>query len=205
MSDPLKKVQPGDPLRIPAETFNTFVDAAADLRARRHDVQARNVPTPRNATIILVKPNVQRGRFEPLGLGEPVIGPNDAMATLVGQPCFHAERGRPEVHGYNFCITQEPIAAGRIGRAAIAGPTWCYFREKPPFGLPNAVRAAVRLSEDWGDRLYTNPVGLELLWRDPVPANPHKILGLIDLGRRVQAPVHFTGVPSIGKIGRAHV
>ena len=28
MADTLKKVKPGDPLAIPAATFNTFVDAA---------------------------------------------------------------------------------------------------------------------------------------------------------------------------------
>ncbi|MGC1275725.1 MAG: hypothetical protein WBC44_18605 [Planctomycetaceae bacterium] len=33
MGDPFKKVQRGDPLRIPAETFNTFIDAAKDFRS----------------------------------------------------------------------------------------------------------------------------------------------------------------------------
>ena len=34
--DHLKKVQPGDPLAIPAATFNAFVDAAQDYRNRQH-------------------------------------------------------------------------------------------------------------------------------------------------------------------------
>ena len=33
----LKKVQPGDPLRIPASTFNSMVDAARAFKGRRHD------------------------------------------------------------------------------------------------------------------------------------------------------------------------
>ena len=32
MGDTLKKVKPGDPLAIPAEAFNTFIDAARDFR-----------------------------------------------------------------------------------------------------------------------------------------------------------------------------
>ena len=35
MGDAFKKVQSGDALRIPAETFNTFIDAARDFKARR--------------------------------------------------------------------------------------------------------------------------------------------------------------------------
>ena len=32
MPDPFQKVQSGQPLRIPAETFNAFLDAAQDFR-----------------------------------------------------------------------------------------------------------------------------------------------------------------------------
>jgi len=35
MTEPLKKVASGDPLKIPAQTFNTFIDAARDFRARQ--------------------------------------------------------------------------------------------------------------------------------------------------------------------------
>ena len=38
MGDPFKKVQRGDRLRIPAETFNTFIDAAKDFRNRTQNV-----------------------------------------------------------------------------------------------------------------------------------------------------------------------
>ena len=50
MGDPLKRVQPGDPLKIPAETFNTFIDAAADFKARtRGFVQKATPQALRNA------------------------------------------------------------------------------------------------------------------------------------------------------------
>ena len=33
----MKKVKPGDPMVIPADTFNTFVDAARNDRQRLHN------------------------------------------------------------------------------------------------------------------------------------------------------------------------
>ena len=35
MGDMLKKVQPGDPLKIPAATFNAMIDAARDYQNRQ--------------------------------------------------------------------------------------------------------------------------------------------------------------------------
>jgi hypothetical protein len=37
MSDHMKKVQAGDRLRIPARTFNTFIDAARDFEPRQRN------------------------------------------------------------------------------------------------------------------------------------------------------------------------
>ncbi len=37
MGDHLKKVKSGNPLKIPAATFNTFIDAARDFQVRTRD------------------------------------------------------------------------------------------------------------------------------------------------------------------------
>ena len=37
MAGPMQKVKRGDPLVIPASTFNTFVDAARDFQKRQSD------------------------------------------------------------------------------------------------------------------------------------------------------------------------
>jgi len=37
MGDPLKKVHPGDPLRISAATFNTLIDVARDYQADKQN------------------------------------------------------------------------------------------------------------------------------------------------------------------------
>lgn len=38
MGDALRKVKPGDPLSIPAATFNTFVDAAQHFLRRQRGI-----------------------------------------------------------------------------------------------------------------------------------------------------------------------
>jgi hypothetical protein len=48
VGDPFKKVRPGEALQIPAETFNTFLDAARDFKARQRSI-ARDDPVRRRA------------------------------------------------------------------------------------------------------------------------------------------------------------
>jgi len=55
MGDPFKKVQRGDPLRIPAETFNTFIDAARDFQNRTQNRQSTHTPELRQTGTLLVK------------------------------------------------------------------------------------------------------------------------------------------------------
>jgi len=73
MSDPLKKVKPGDPLVIPAPTFNTFVDAANDFLGRRHDQFQGSSPAARHNGIVLVRNDsgADRDRFDVLGVSAP--------------------------------------------------------------------------------------------------------------------------------------
>ncbi len=58
MSDTLKKVKSGEPLKIPVVTFNTFVDAARDFRCS-------GIALVKNAS------GLDRGRFNILGRPSP--------------------------------------------------------------------------------------------------------------------------------------
>jgi hypothetical protein len=55
MSAMLKKVKPGDPLVIPAATYNTFVEAARDYLDCRNDQGQEAHPAARNSGIVLVR------------------------------------------------------------------------------------------------------------------------------------------------------
>ncbi len=51
----LNKVKSGDPLKIPAATFNTFIDAARDFRARTQNRAQKPEPAVRQSGIVLVR------------------------------------------------------------------------------------------------------------------------------------------------------
>jgi hypothetical protein len=65
MSDTLKKVKAGDPLVIPAATFNTFVDAARDFLARQHRQTQSGTPSGRHNCIVLVRNGSGADREDP--------------------------------------------------------------------------------------------------------------------------------------------
>jgi hypothetical protein len=64
----LRKVQSGDPLRIPAATFNTFIDAARDFQQRTRQMGQKDRPSARHSGIIHVRNDsgTDRSRFEVL-------------------------------------------------------------------------------------------------------------------------------------------
>ena len=49
MSDPLRKVQSGQPLAIPASAYNAFIDAAVDYRQRTAHIGGGSRPSRRPA------------------------------------------------------------------------------------------------------------------------------------------------------------
>ena len=70
MGDNFKKVRPGEPLKIPAETFNTFIDAAQYVRAHRHDRGGGAQAELRRQTVVPVRNDSggDRGRFDVLAV-----------------------------------------------------------------------------------------------------------------------------------------
>ena len=110
MTDPLRKVRPGDPLRIPASTYNAFVDAALDLR-RRQVGSADPRRGPRRAGHMDVVPvRNEQGRkirtaFVPEKLGFDVVGLDGALIL----PADNAD-----VFKTDATINSGPGATGRF-------------------------------------------------------------------------------------------
>jgi len=133
MSDPMKKVQSGDPLVIPAQAYNAFVDAAKDFQQRTRHVGQQATPGYRSAGIVLVKneSGEDRDRFDILGLGEPVILPDaggSSEQTFKNTVALRGEMPDGTLHEGKFAILAEPLAAGAIGRAYLAGVTAARLR-----------------------------------------------------------------------------
>ena len=84
MGSNLKKAHPGNPLRSPAATFNTFVDAAQDFLPRQRSIGRTPVADRPPFESILLKNarGTDRGRFDVLGIDGPIFTPADSLEAL---------------------------------------------------------------------------------------------------------------------------
>jgi hypothetical protein len=126
----MKKVNPGQKLRIPASTYNAFIDAAVAHQKRAHDVSASDaVRTPSATALVRNDTGVAQGRFAVLGIAGFIIEPADNLdgfherTALVGvAPIAAGSEGVGELHTEDsFAILAEPLDDGEIGRAWIHG------------------------------------------------------------------------------------
>lgn len=123
MSD-LRKVQPGEPLVIPADTYNTFIDVAQDYQNRQLNRQQHTtLSNSRDGDMILIKNNsgADRARFEVLGINAPLVLPTDNLDQFVNQPALSGVTPTSANHWGRFVILAEPIRNGALGRAWVSG------------------------------------------------------------------------------------
>ena len=122
MGDHLKKVQSGDPLVIPATTFNTLIDAARDHQAQKQRTGQGHQPSFPQPGVISVM-NVSgsaRDRFDVLGLTGPVILPTVNLNEFKNKTVFYGATPSSSDRG-KFAILLEPLDSAEIGRALVSG------------------------------------------------------------------------------------
>jgi len=75
----MKKVRPGDPLVIPAATFNAFIDAAHDFQQRQRSAEQDRYRELRQTGIVLIRneSGADRERFDVLGVAGTIVKPSD--------------------------------------------------------------------------------------------------------------------------------
>lgn len=119
---PLQKVKPGDPLRIPADTFNSFIDAAADLRARQQSRLQERLGAVSDSGIVRVRNDsgADRDRFNVLVITGVVLSPTDNAQAFKNQTVFTAA-APTSPDDENMVVLQEPLKDNCIGRAIVAG------------------------------------------------------------------------------------
>jgi hypothetical protein len=123
----LKHVHPGDKLNIPATAYNAFVDAARDFEARQRNTSQEAQRDIRQNAVVLVRNDSDQDleSHHALAISGVLIEPNSAdqertfqsRTPLIGRVATLAS---PRL---GFVVTQEPIAAGAIGRSVITGIT----------------------------------------------------------------------------------
>ncbi len=120
MGEALKKVAPGQPLVIPASTWNTFVDAARDYQQRQQSQNAERSGEALPNGVVLIRNDTgsDQARFAVLTITGVVFSQDDNELEFQRRPTFTADL---PTAGGTCVIAQEPIPAGKFGRAMILG------------------------------------------------------------------------------------
>lgn len=123
MSDAMRKVRSGDPLVIPASTFNTFIDTAQDFLARQNTGSRTGQRDMRHSGIVLVKnaSGADRERFHVLGIKQSVISPTDNVEEFKNKVALTGETPSEEIHRGKFVILLEPLKSNSLGMAMAQG------------------------------------------------------------------------------------
>jgi hypothetical protein len=164
MGDPFKKVQRGDPLRIPAETFNTFIDAAKDFRNRTQNLARRGQPDVLQSGIILVKNGTASDleRFHILGIERPIFTPAESLFSFHDQLAVIGVTPNEDHHLGRFLVLQEPLRSGMIGRACVSGVT------PVRLNVLDEEHEWADIEEGETDSLKTDTAGSAfILWKEP--------------------------------------
>lgn len=118
--DPLKKVQPGQRLDIPAEAYNAFIDS---IRASRgHQSLGSEFPRGNSALHIVHAKNVSGGNIQRFGITrlDGVLAEPEIDLELFKNTPLVLKAISPDSH-FPFAVAVEPIADGAIGRVLIVG------------------------------------------------------------------------------------
>ena len=160
----LGRVNPGDPLRLPAQTFNIFCDTAEEV-ARMRKQNAAGVPQGRDVNTTLVTIRNDTGgdldRFSIVGLGDPLIDNSDNLAEFKNRITFKGETPDLDAHRGKFAILMEPIADGKLGKAAIAGVCQVLIN------VGDADHCFAEIEDGQSGRLLSGASGsAQILWKE---------------------------------------
>jgi hypothetical protein len=114
---------PGQPLRLSASGHNQLL-ALVDAWTKGELGRGGRAPQPPRAGTVLVRNDTgaDRDLFEIVALSEPIFGPDDNLSEF--QFRFAFKGVVPDLDHFGcFAVLQEPVAAGKIGRAMVEGLT----------------------------------------------------------------------------------
>lgn len=122
MGDQFRKVQQGDPLKIPAEAWNALIDLSQHEKNNRHNQQFKDEGSIRQTTLAKVRNQTgfDLARFSIVALGTPIITPEDNLTEFSRQVSFQGFAPSMDT-GPRFGVLLEPLKNNLIGSAAIGG------------------------------------------------------------------------------------
>lgn len=122
MGDPFAKVRPGIPLRVPAQTYNAFIDAALAHRSmRRAPGSPLAVASHPGAVSVLNTTAGDLPRGAAVELGAIAVDPGDSSAPEALLQGVVLEALTPALGYGPLAIVADPIPEGGVGLAVLEG------------------------------------------------------------------------------------
>ena len=179
--DPLAKVIPGQPMRIPATAYNAFIDAVKATQGITQNIEG-GPQSSRSSSPIFIKNTTLATiqRFGVLGIDAPLVDPTTDLEAFKRRIAFTGSTPSDMMHKGKFAIAIEPIAASAIGKASING--LCITKVK--FPDPN-VRKPEFADIDDGIVINLKAKGhgsASILWHEPTPAGGGTVWAIVRLG-----------------------
>jgi hypothetical protein len=160
----IRRVQPGDRLAIRAADWNAVREMVQAYQQERLNAQGSGRHVKDDLIYGRNDTGADLARWSTAGIGGLVFLPAD-QGDSFGSPIVFTLQTPTLAHASRFAIAIEPIAAGAIGRLAVAGITVATVSNTAQLGSPTHAALA-----DDGNGLVTLEAAtsgpVELLWRD---------------------------------------
>jgi len=167
----MRKVSAGQPLRIPASTYNAMIDATVDHQRRTQNLNVSALPLNTRNGLVLVRnqTGTDRNRFDVVGLSNVVVTPSENAQEFAARWAFNAVQVA-DTHVGKFAVLQEPVKSGAFALALVVGVTPVFVAR--PSG-ENSETAGIKASQL---HLETGLNGAQILWEDSGGVTPHLAL-----------------------------
>jgi hypothetical protein len=177
----LGRVNPGDPLELPARTFNIFCETAEEMRRMRGQFGAGpGEGRAMNAGVVTVRNDSggDRDRFDVLAIGDPIIDNTDNEAEFLNRVTFLGLLPYTSLHKGRFVVLLEPIADGGLGKAVVSGVVQVHI------DVSNADHQFADVTNADATKLTSGHTGAEILWKE---TGTGTVWGIVHV--RARAPV----------------
>jgi len=163
--DPFRRVQPGQPLQIPAAAYNAFLDASAAYQRNQQTGVRSSGPELRSSTLIRVRNESNRDlkQFEVLGIDAPIFEPQDSLNAFRREVSFRGVLPDEQEHSGRFVVLQEPLPKNQVGLAVVVGLTIARLHD--PENGPQGDYADCRHGEVTSVRRRSKPIA-PIVWAD---------------------------------------
>lgn len=182
----LGRVNPGDALNFPAQTFNIFCDTAEEVaRMKRRQFADRQPGRGINTGIVTVR-NDSGGdldRFAVLGIGAPIIDNSDNLAEFQNRVTFKGQLPDIDLHRGRFVILLEPLADGAIGKAVVSGVCQVLVN------VSDAAHTFADVIDGDATTLASAARGVPMLWKETGTGDDK--CAIVRLGQLVDGPARF--------------